>query len=152
MWDKKHKKNLFRLTIAVVILFVCAIETQSSPRVVVIVHPENYISEISVQQLRRIYYGRQTIWSQGGKIEAIDLKKDRNERQEFSQIVFQHDVETVERNYLKMALSGTGHPPLVLSTPREVLAFIASNPNAIGYVDEADIDKTSPVKIILIRE
>lgn len=153
MKGRNHLKALFRLTIVVLLLFVSTIRAQGSPKTVVIVNPQNPISEITAQELRKIYYGKKTIWGGGESIVAVDLKKERKERQEFSQIVFQADPETVERNYIKMALSGTGHPPQILSTSQQVLAFVVSNPNAIGYVDEIDIDKTaSRVKVILIRE
>lgn len=148
----KHVKRLLGFTILALILFARVITAQGSPNTVVIVNLQNRISEITVSELRKIYYGKKSFWPDGNKIEPVELKKDRKERQEFSQIVFQQEPGEVERVYLKMALSGQGHPPEVLSTPQEVVAFVSGNSGAIGYVDEVDLNNANRVKVILIRE
>ena len=38
--------------------------------------------------------------------------------------------------------SGKGKPPQEMASDADVLAYIAANPNAIGYVDANSVDST----------
>ncbi len=91
-------------------LFITA-KIEASAQVVIIVNAQNPISKITVLELRSIYYGQKNFWADNSKIVAVDLAEDLPERKDFSLKVFNLSPAVVERKYVKLAFSGTGHPP-----------------------------------------
>ena len=59
-------------------------------------------------------------------------------------------MSSVENYWQQQIFSGRGSPPPIKASDQEVLAFVAANPGAIGYVS-ADAD-TSAVKTITLKD
>ena len=134
------RKGLTIISATILFLVLNLGRGEGLPGIVVVVNSQNSLSGITTKELRDIYYGKKTAWTDGTEIEVVDLQAERKERQEFSQIVFNIDPAAVEKNYMKLVFTGQGRPPQqVMPTPQKVLSFIAYNRSAIGYVDEADI-------------
>lgn len=137
-------------------LFI-AVKIEAWAQVVIIVNAQNPVSETTTSELRSIYYGQKNFWADGSKIEAVDLDEGLPERKDFSLKVFNLNPGEVERKYVKLAFSGTGHPPAqIIATSKKMLSFVAYNRSAIGYIDEAvlaqDPELQAKIKVIPIKK
>lgn len=93
--------------------------------------------------LARVFLGQVSRWGDGSLIEPIDLSSTSTVRQAFSTAVLGMPVEAVRNHWLRLMLSGGRRPPMTRESDAEVIAFVAANPGAVGYVSEkAEIPRT----------
>ncbi|MBH9552209.1 phosphate ABC transporter substrate-binding protein [Inhella gelatinilytica] len=67
-------------------------------------------------------------------------------RDEFYAKVLGKEASQVKAIWSRLIFSGKGIAPKELTSAAEVKALLAGNPNAIGYVDKADVDAS--VKVV----
>ncbi len=69
----------------------------------------------------------------------------------FSRDVLNKRVSSVEEFWMRMIFSGRGSPPRELNDDQAVIAFVANNPGAIGYVsDQATLN--TRVKTLVVTD
>jgi phosphate transport system substrate-binding protein len=94
-----------------------------------VVHPSNSIDELSLVQLRDIFAGRLLDWmaigSDAGEIQLVSREDGSGSR-----ILFENRVMGEER----VALTA-----VVMPTGRDVVEYVAKNPQAVGYVSRAEV-------------
>ena len=100
----------------------------------VIVNTSNGMSSVSKQRLSRIFLKKTTRWDDGDKIAPVDQVTRSSLRQRFSSQVHGKAVRAVESYWQEQIFSGRSTPPPQLGSSGEVLSFVRSNPDAIGYV------------------
>lgn len=93
----------------------------------IVVHPSNPISTVTVLQLRELYSGRLLTWaelgSNAGEVVLVSREDGSGSRQLFEERVM-----------------GDEHVSLtavVMPTSADVVAYVARNPQAVGYVSRA---------------
>jgi phosphate transport system substrate-binding protein len=93
----------------------------------IVVHPSNPISNVTVLQLRELYSGRLLAWSElganAGEVVLVSREDGSGSRQLFEERVM-----------------GDEHVSLtavVMPTSADVVAYVAQNPQAVGYVSRA---------------
>lgn len=105
--------------------------------IAIILHPENGVSDLSLQQLAAIYKGEITDWSElggsAGEIVLIGREARSGTRDGFESV-----TGTQEMCKYRQELSSTG----------DVIATVAGNPNAIGYASLASVKEG--VKIVSV--
>lgn len=93
--------------------------------IVIIVHPENPLNELSEEQIRRIFKGEYTRWDQvGGRAESITVV--RTDETDPGTLRFMVDVFLSGSAFTKAAV--------VLERFPGVMSKVARTPGAIGYV------------------
>lgn len=118
----------------------------SFAEVVVIVNPDNHIV-IDAKKIRSIFLGKIKTFSNGEEVKPLDLLDGEAGKSEFIQKVLRKTSSSLNSHWSRMIFSSKGRPPIELSTVKMKEA-VASNKNAIGYIDSKDIDDS--VKILLI--
>lgn len=95
----------------------------------VVVHPSNSIDELSLVQLRDLYAGRLLDWlalgSDAGEIQLVSREDGSGAR-----ALFESRIMGDER----VALTA-----VVMPTSKDVVEYVAKNPQAIGYVARAEV-------------
>jgi ABC-type phosphate transport system substrate-binding protein len=69
-----------------------------------------------------------------GQLVPVDQDKDANVRNAFSKVVLGRPVTAVVSYWQQQIFSGGDAPPAEKGSDAEVLAYVRSNPRAIGYV------------------
>lgn len=99
--------------------------------IAVIVHPDNPISDLTIDQIAAIYTGEVTNWSEvggsDGEIVRIGREAGSGTRDGFESI-----TGTEDACQYRQELSSTG----------DVIATVSGNPNAIGYASLASLKDT----------
>ncbi|NHQ60231.1 PstS family phosphate ABC transporter substrate-binding protein [Chlorobium sp. BLA1] len=107
--------------------------------IVMVVHPANTLSGLTIDQIRKIYTGTYTNWSQlGGPNRPIVLLQRENKsgtQETFTDVV--------------MGKTPISMRAVTLFNNREIIGRIASTPNAIGMIGRGWIDNS--VKTLLVN-
>jgi ABC-type phosphate transport system substrate-binding protein len=111
---------------------------QAHADVVVIVSAHSTLTKLSAGQIARIYQGK------SNTLTPVDVRSPSNTRKEFYAKVVGPEAQ-VRAQWSKLLFAGKGLPPKELA-PAEVVAAVAANPDAIGYVDRSFVNMT--VKVI----
>jgi len=100
----------------------------------VVVNPANTAAGLSKPELARIFMKKVTSWPDGRSVAVVDQERNSPARQAFSADVHQKDADAVAAHWQVMVFSGRDVPPKILRSDEDVIAFVRSNPGAIGYV------------------
>lgn len=117
-------------------------------RVAVIIHPERH-AELSVEEVTQIYLRRKRFWDDGAIIVPLNLPLQAPLRMRFSQLVLRQ-TETRLADYWNRQYFYGILPPATLASTEAVRRYVASDPNAIGYVPVSEVDGS--VRVILHLE
>ncbi|MBR9727043.1 phosphate ABC transporter substrate-binding protein [Shewanella intestini] len=114
--------------------------TGANAAVVVIGHTS--AADITLDEAKRAFLGR-------GDASTVvyELSEGNPTRSEFHDAVTGRSDSQLKAFWSKQVFTGKGNPPATVTDATTMKATIAANPNAIGYIDEADVDGT--VKVIL---
>ena len=133
---------------ALVISSLYLITPIANAGVAVITHPGVKEIGLSKSKLADIYLGKIKNYSNGVKIQPVDLPGDENAHKKFYQEVVKKSDSAVNRYWSKLKYTGKGKPPKVIDDPKEVIRWVANNEGAIGYIDGKYLNKS--VKVVLI--
>lgn len=101
---------------------------------VVIVNEASEVQELPVDAVSKMFFKRMTEWPNGQTVVPVDLPNSASIREAFSQSVHGKSVSAVTAFWNRQIFSGRGVPPAERATGSEVVAYVRSTPNAIGYV------------------
>ncbi len=104
------------------------------PDFAVIVHPQNPQWVLDRTFVADVFLKKTTRWPDGNVIKPVDLSPDSPVRERFSSDVLRRSVRAVKSYWQQMIFSGRDVPPPELGSEDEVVKYVLSRPNAIGYV------------------
>ena len=105
---------------------------------VVIAHPTLAGSNIRRADLAAVFLRKAVRFAAGGVATPVDQSGTSPVREAFSEAVLGMPVATVVQYWQKqMFAKNPLRPPLVRGSDAEVIAFVAENPGAVGYVSKA---------------
>ena len=120
---------------------------------VVIVHPASGMRNLTQQQVIDIYLGRIQTNMDGKKIVPYDQPQDSEIRAMFYQRLTGRAVTSVNTYWARLLFTGRASPPRQPSDNMSITNIVAQNLDAIGYIDERDLDdRVSVVFKIAIDE
>lgn len=105
-----------------------------APVVRVIANTSVSSQEISVEQIRRIFSMRQTLWPNNQPITVFVFTTQHETHQAFSTKVLGMFPYQLDRIWNKLVYSGLGEEPIKVQSEHEMLEFVSQRPGAIGYV------------------
>ena len=115
----------------------------------VIVHASNPAASLSREQLLRFFLKKATTWPSGKAVVPADQVKDSPVRQAFSRGVLNKTVAEVSAYWQQLFFAGRAVPPVEKPNDAAVVAFVADNEGAIGYVSAgADTGGAKVVKVV----
>ncbi len=128
----------------VAVLSPMAAQAESAAAIAVIVNKDNSVSTLHIGDLARIYRGERGEWSDDQKIVATNHDVESDLRRRFYAVVL--GAPPTE----KFRLPGTPIPfhTMTFKSARVILKFVATTPQAIGYVPVEHLD--SSVKVLRI--
>jgi hypothetical protein len=139
--------RLLSIALAFLILAPAHLAGQES-RLAIIVHPERY-AKLSLEEVAQIYLRRKRFWDDGAAIVPLNLPSGTPLRAHFSgRVLYQTEPRLADywnRQYLYGIL-----PPATLASTEAVRRYVASDPNAIGYVPASEVDGS--VRVVLHLE
>lgn len=113
---------------------------------VVVVSADSGITKLSREEVVNIFMGRYRRLPDGAMAIPLDIGGDTPEREAFYQKLVGKSLPEINAYWARLIFSGRTTPPEEVSSQREVLARVARDPVAIGYVDRASLN--SKVKVV----
>ena len=141
-------KTLKRFWAILFMLLVWAGSAPAHAALAVIVHPSNSTSGISADQAADIYLAKVGVFPNGTRAIPVDQASNNVARKKFYSAVIKKDESTLRVYWSKLLFTGKAQPPRDIGDDVDVKSWVASNPDAIGYVDGKFVDST--VKVLLI--
>jgi len=103
-----------------------------------VVSASNPVKSIKRRELARIFLKKVTRWDDGLTVAPVDQSARTTVRSAFTRDVMRTEglgqLSGVVSYWQQQVYSGTGAPPPIKDGDTEVLAFVAANRGAIGYV------------------
>lgn len=105
--------------------------------IAVIVHPDNPVSDLTIEEIAQIYTGEITVWSAvgGSDTEIVLIGREAGSG---TRDGFEAATKTTGKCNYRQELTSTG----------DIITAVTGNPNAIGYVSVASVKDT--VKVLQI--
>ena len=141
--------NLKSLALVVGLVATAASFEAAAAPVSVIVHPSN-TAELDMQEVTRIFLGKSKSFPGGGSAIPVDQSEDSAARADFSNNVLKKSVSQLKAYWSKLVFTGKGSPPKEMGGDSDVIGLVASNPNLIGYVQQAPADGS--VRVLMTIE
>jgi len=115
----------------------------------VIVNRSNPVENVSFAELRKIFLGERSHWSNGRRITVVMLDSGRPEREAVIRNVYQMKERDFNRYFMQATFVGeVFSAPKTLATPTGARKFVFNLPGAIGYVPVDDVDDS--VKVVRV--
>lgn len=96
----------------------------------------NQDTQLTREELREIFFGRQTRWRDGSPLRAFVLPDQHPMHIRFSKEVLGVYPYQLRSAWDRMIYSGTGTPPSVVESLEQMKTLIKETPGAIGYIEK----------------
>lgn len=141
------KRIKFLAAVAVTVLSLSTSITVQAA-VAIVAHPSNSVSGISLDDAQRIFLGKNGEFANGRRAAPVDQSPGTASRTKFMKSVMHKSEDELKGYWSKRMFSGKGQPPREVGDDAAVKAWVASNPEAIGYIDGKLMDGS--VKVLFI--
>jgi ABC-type phosphate transport system substrate-binding protein len=121
--------------------------TTAHADVVVVVNPKSPLVSMSPEQVSAIFLGKNMMLPTGSGAVLVDQPENSSLYESFYANVTGKTPSQVKAIWARLTFSGRALPPKTLANSAEVKKFIASHPDAIGYIDKSSLDAS--VKAVL---
>lgn len=136
--------------IPVLLLLAFMMATAANAQNYVLVANESVAeTSLSKDDVSHIFLKTKTKWSDGSAITPVDQSARAAVREAFSQDVHGRGVGAIRSHWQQAAFSGAGTAPIERGNDADVVAFVKSNPGAVGYVSTEAA--TDGVKVIAVN-
>ena len=133
-----------RMSLLVQVLFALGVlpvaQAVRAQTIVLIVNPSIGVQHLSRREALDIFLGRYRSFPSGASALPIDLDVNSIERRQFYLILAQKDSSDMSSYWARLTFSGKISPPFAVADARTAVDIVATNPNAIAYVDRAAVD------------
>lgn len=118
----------------------------TDPVLAVVVHPSAPLSDLTLDNLRRLYLGKTRTFRDGKPVTLLELP---SVRKAFYRLALGMTEDQVKRAWIALVFQGEANaPPRVMASAEEVRAWVASHPDAIGFLPVDAV--TTGVKVLTI--
>ncbi|OUS02206.1 hypothetical protein A9Q81_09010 [Gammaproteobacteria bacterium 42_54_T18] len=122
------------------LLLITLLASPLQAGVVVIVNAENTVNDFNQRQLVDLYMGRDLYFPNGQMALRLDQSPDSKVRKNFYANLVGKTVAQVNAYWARLLFTGRASPPQVIRNSKDVLKAIRNNFNAVGYIDEKDLE------------
>jgi ABC-type phosphate transport system substrate-binding protein len=134
-----------KFIISVLLLMSLVISHACFADVSIVVNTANG-NAVSDKEISRLFLGKLKKFSGGESATPVNSKSGNTVRADFEQKVLNKSTSQIKAYWSKRVFSGKGKPPKEVDNDAAVIAFVAANTGAIGYVNSASVDET--VKVV----
>ncbi|MGE5242025.1 MAG: phosphate ABC transporter substrate-binding protein [Bacteroidota bacterium] len=141
-------KSLKQIWAALLLLLLGLGSVPAYAALAIIVHPSNNMAGITAEETANIYLAKVGVFSNGKRAVPVDQSENSPVRKKFYSAVIKKDDSALKVYWSKLLFTGKAQPPDEIGDDAAVKKWVATNPDAIGYVDGKFVDGS--VKVLLI--
>jgi ABC-type phosphate transport system substrate-binding protein len=129
----KYLKFFAATFTALALVLAITTEAANAQTMVVIVNKEVPAESLSADELKLIYLGKKTFWSNNKKIE-LSVHQEGTVHEKFLKKYLGKTPEQFRNYWNKILYTGKGIPPTPFKTEKEVVEYVEKTEGAVGYV------------------
>ena len=99
-----------------------------------VVSNNSQASELSKDDLRKIFLGEKSFWPDGERIVVVMLKGKKQHKTDFLKEVVKVSDRKFDQHWKAKLFSGLGYPPQTFKSSTALVNFMENNTNTIGLV------------------
>ena len=138
---------LNRIAMAAIELALGLASIAARADVVAVVGARSPITNLSKNEVMAIFLGKRTRFPDGSSAVPIDQSEGSAAREEFYSQYADMSAAQIKAFWSKIIFTGRGQPPKAVANAEEAKKLVATNPNAITYIDRTMLDTS--VKVVL---
>jgi ABC-type phosphate transport system substrate-binding protein len=115
----------------------------------VIVNAANPIASMPRDDVAKLFLKKTVAWQSGQPVAPVELPVATKAREAFARTVLNKSIPQVKSYWQQQIFSGRDVPPPEKQSENDVVAFVRSNPGAIGYVSKG-VDIGRGVKALAV--
>ncbi|GBC63158.1 hypothetical protein DENIS_4151 [Desulfonema ishimotonii] len=128
---------------------VTAFVSDANAEDIVVICNKNVAEDtLAPDEIRQIFLGKKTRWNDNRKIDFVTLRQDQPHKT-FLKAFIGKTVAQYRNYWRKIVFTGKGRAPRSFKTPSDMVAYVARNDGAIGYVPPDTVSED--VKIIVTQ-
>ena len=131
---------LARTGLVVVALMLGAGPVVAAADVVAVVANKSSITRLTPRQVEDIFLGRINHLESTATLVPLDLPEGSPARAEFYATFGGKSAAQLKAHWSRLIFTGRGQPPAVVSDIETARKRVATNPNAIAYMDRSAVD------------
>jgi ABC-type phosphate transport system substrate-binding protein len=128
-------------------LMLCA--GSALAEIVAVVSARNPLTTLSKSQVADIFLGKASRFPDGSPAVPLDQAEGTSAREDFYLEFAGKSPAQLKAHWSKIIFTGRGQPPKEVLNGAEAKKRIAANPNAIGYIEQNQVDDT--VKVLIAQ-
>ncbi|MFT5232052.1 MAG: ABC-type phosphate transport system substrate-binding protein [Candidatus Krumholzibacteriia bacterium] len=136
--------------IALTSLWLSLLASEATSSVVVVVAADSKIDELDLKTTQKIFLGKVAETQDGQDVVPVYYDQSSLTYREFAERLLSKTPGQLRAYWGKRIFSGRGRRPLTIDSVAELKAHLQENSRAISFLDEADIDET--VRVLLVLE
>jgi ABC-type phosphate transport system substrate-binding protein len=117
-----------------------SLSVQAQADIVAVVSAHSSVTRLSTTQLADIFLGKVSRFPDGTLAVPIDLGDGSAERDQFYAKVTGKTPAQIKAYWSKVIFTGRGQPPKAVQNGSDMKQYVASNIDAIGYIDSTMLD------------
>lgn len=129
------------------LLALLSLAFSAQAEVVVVVSSKSSVTSLTAEQTAKIFLGKVLTFPNERTAFPIDQPEGSAIRDEFYSKVTHKNSSQLTAYWAKIIFTGEGRPPQLISGDVAVRKAVASNPNAIGYIDKSAVNRS--VRVVL---
>jgi ABC-type phosphate transport system substrate-binding protein len=141
--------NFLNLALAVFLALAAAPAPARAEPVAVIVNRDNPKHELGTEELKSIYMGRRTEWSDGTAAQPIDQAPSAPGRAAFVTAVLGMSAERFAEHWVDQQVRGAGAAPKVAASPAAAVKLVAKLRGAVAFVPLSQV--TPAVRVVALN-
>jgi ABC-type phosphate transport system substrate-binding protein len=107
---------------------------------VIVANSNSGIQRLSKSEVINIYLGRYRRLDNGATAVPIDLSSNEESKATFYRLLVDKNLAEINAYWSRLVFSGKTRPPKQIDNVDDALTFVANNPDALIYIERADIN------------
>ncbi len=140
-------KRTLLIAISLATLLLSSISGTAHAQIAVVVGAKSPVTGINKEQTAALFLGKSSQLPGAGAPFLVDQSEASDLRKNFYNKVTDKTPAQVKAIWARLVFSGKSSPPKEAPTSADVKKLLASNPDALGYIEKSAVD--SSVKVLL---
>lgn len=132
--------GILQLVLTLLAVLLAQTARAQQKKLVVIVNPTIGVQHLTRSEVLDIFLGRYRNFPTGASALPIDLDVSSDARNQFYLLLAHKNPSDMVSYWARLSFSGRISPPFAVSGEQTAVDIVATNPNAIAYVDRSAVD------------
>ncbi len=132
----------------ILLLLVVHLAKSQNAQLTVISNQKGAPTDLKLEELRSIFMGEKQRWRNGTKVIIALMKPNTEIGKAISNKLYNMSSDEVNKFWLALVFQGKADSPVSFDSPEALENFVATNPGAIGIVEQSEVPATAQVTLV----